>query len=107
MPGEGHVTPGAAPVPRCLASRRAAMTGDRLMGRMPDIPFESLAGLLPDLPRWVEVRSLLLSGRGSILGVSDQNPPAFVALEMQTVRAAIFIHRLGTRAASRFARRTQ
>lgn len=29
-----------------------------------------LAALLPDLPRWVETRSILLAGRGEVLGLS-------------------------------------
>jgi GNAT superfamily N-acetyltransferase len=48
---------------------------------MSDLSPESLARLLPDLPRWVEVRSILLSGRGFALGVSSGPPPAFVVLE--------------------------
>lgn len=48
---------------------------------LPDTTSQSLAGLLPDLPRWVEVRSLLLSGRGSALGVSTTGSPSFVTLE--------------------------
>jgi hypothetical protein len=30
----------------------------------------TLAGLLPDVPRWVETRSILLAGRGDVLGLS-------------------------------------
>jgi GNAT superfamily N-acetyltransferase len=48
---------------------------------MAEIPPESLAHLLPDLPRWVEVRSLLLSGRGLTVGTTAGPPPAFVAFE--------------------------
>ncbi|MGH7579478.1 MAG: GNAT family N-acetyltransferase [Gemmatimonadales bacterium] len=40
-----------------------------------------LAALLPDLPRWVEVRGMLLSGHGFSVGVTIGPPPAFVALE--------------------------
>jgi RimJ/RimL family protein N-acetyltransferase len=39
----------------------------------------AVAALLPDLPRWVEVRSLLLSGRGTVLSLTASDPPAFVA----------------------------
>jgi hypothetical protein len=48
---------------------------------MSEISSESLARLLPDLPRWVEVRSMLLSGHGFAVGVTAGPPPAFVALE--------------------------
>jgi len=39
---------------------------------------ESVAMLLPDLPRWVEVRSALLSGHGSALGLHPDGSPDFV-----------------------------
>jgi hypothetical protein len=42
---------------------------------------QALARLLPDLPRWVEVRSMLLSGQGFALGVAVGPTPVFVALE--------------------------
>jgi GNAT superfamily N-acetyltransferase len=48
---------------------------------MSDLSAEALAQLLPDLPRWVEVRSMLLSGQGFAVGVTTGPPPAFVALE--------------------------
>jgi hypothetical protein len=47
---------------------------------MPDLS-ETLARLLPDLPRWVEVRSMLLKGQGFAIGVTVGPPPAFVAME--------------------------
>ncbi|MBA3317245.1 MAG: GNAT family N-acetyltransferase [Gemmatimonadales bacterium] len=48
---------------------------------MSEIAPQFLAGLLPDLPRWVEVRSMLLAGRATTLGVSTTGSPSFVALE--------------------------
>lgn len=59
---------------------------------MSEIPPQSLAGLLPDLPRWVEVRSMLLSGRASTLGVSPTGPPSFVALEPDGSLAVVVGH---------------
>jgi hypothetical protein len=37
---------------------------------MPQLSSEALARLLPDLPRWVEVRSMLLRGHGFAVGVA-------------------------------------
>jgi GNAT superfamily N-acetyltransferase len=48
---------------------------------MTDLSSEALARLLPDLPRWVEVRSMLLARQGFALGLTAGPPPAFVALE--------------------------
>jgi len=39
-----------------------------------------VAGLLPDIPRWVEVRSMLLHGRAQLIGPVGSSPPAFVVL---------------------------
>jgi len=44
---------------------------------------ERLAKSLPDIPRWLEVRSLLLSGRCEVLGLEEEGPkPSFVAREL-------------------------
>jgi hypothetical protein len=43
-----------------------------------EISPESLATLLPDLPRWLEARSMLLSGRGLVLGLRPGHPTTFV-----------------------------
>jgi hypothetical protein len=47
--------------------------------------------LVPDLPRWVEVRSMLLSG-GAILGDVSTHPPAFVVLQATTGQMAVVGH---------------
>jgi hypothetical protein len=47
--------------------------------------------LVPDLPRWVEVRSMLLSG-GSILGTGSSDPPAFVVLQAAIGQMAVVGH---------------
>lgn len=39
-----------------------------------------VAGLLPDLPQWVEIRGMLLAGQASIVGPVMPSPPAFVVL---------------------------
>jgi GNAT superfamily N-acetyltransferase len=45
---------------------------------------ERLAGYLPDVPRWLEVRSMLLSGRCEVLGLEEREPqPSFVARELE------------------------
>ena len=38
----------------------------------------SLAARLPDIPRWVEARALLLSHSGEIFGLEDETEPSFV-----------------------------
>jgi hypothetical protein len=48
-----------------------------------------LIALLPDEPRWVEVRSMLLSGRGHVFHVASTSPPSFVVLEPGTRTGAI------------------
>jgi GNAT superfamily N-acetyltransferase len=45
--------------------------------------------LLPDEPRWVEVRSMLLSGRGHVFHVASLSPPSFVVLEPGTRTGAV------------------
>ena len=43
-----------------------------------------LAGSLPDVPRWLEIRSMLLSGRCEVLGPEEGAPtPGFVARELE------------------------
>jgi hypothetical protein len=37
-----------------------------------------LARALPDVPRWVETRSVLLSGWGEIFGLEEEGEPRFV-----------------------------
>ena len=45
---------------------------------------EGLAGFLPDAPRWLEIRSMLLSGRCEVLGLEEGGPgPSFVARELK------------------------
>ncbi len=41
----------------------------------------ALAAELPDLPRWVEVRSMLLSGDGRVIGAVATSPLSFVVLD--------------------------
>ena len=42
---------------------------------------KALAAELPDLPRWVEVRSMLLSGDGRVIGAVATSPLSFVVLD--------------------------
>jgi len=42
---------------------------------------QSIAQVLPDLPRWVEVRDLLLAGKSEIFGIQAQAEPALVLRE--------------------------
>jgi RimJ/RimL family protein N-acetyltransferase len=58
-------------------------------GLTSEISPASVAELLPDLPRWVEVRSLFLSGRGSVLGLSAGGPPAFVARDADSGQVTV------------------
>lgn len=37
-----------------------------------------IAALLPDQPRWVEVRALLLNGRGEVLSFRERAPLSFL-----------------------------
>jgi hypothetical protein len=47
------------------------------------------AALLPDLARWVEVRSMLLHGHARLSGDVVSSPPAFVALHRDHDQAAV------------------
>jgi GNAT superfamily N-acetyltransferase len=60
-----------------------------VIGPTSEISFASVAALLPDLPRWVEVRSLSLSGRGSLLGLSASDPPTFVARDADSGQVTV------------------
>jgi hypothetical protein len=42
---------------------------------------KALAAELPDLPRWVEVRSMLLSGAGRVVGAVTTSPLSFVVVD--------------------------
>jgi GNAT superfamily N-acetyltransferase len=53
------------------------------------LPPEAVARLLPDEPRWVEVRGMLLSGMGRPVGAVATSPVAFVALHAGTDQAAV------------------
>ena len=45
---------------------------------------DRLAHALPDIPRWLYVRSMLLSGRCEVFGLAEGGPePQFVALELE------------------------
>lgn len=45
---------------------------------------ERLAGSLPDVPRWLEVRSMLISGHCEVLGLEErETQPNFVARELE------------------------
>ncbi len=48
-----------------------------------------LAGLLPDVPQWIEVRSMLLQGRARLIGSVQTSPPTFVALHEDGDQAAV------------------
>jgi hypothetical protein len=39
-----------------------------------------VTALVPDMPRWVEVRGMLVSGRGQLLDIASTTPPAFVVV---------------------------
>jgi hypothetical protein len=63
----------------------------------------SLAGvarLLPDEPRFVEVRSMLLHGRARLVGPVTATPPAFVVVHADGDQAAVIGHPLGRTIAS-------
>jgi hypothetical protein len=49
----------------------------------------TLAALIPELPRWVELRSLLLAGRGEVLGLSH-DPLAFAVADPAFGSAIVF-----------------
>lgn len=42
---------------------------------------KALAAELPDVPRWVEVRSMLLSGEGRVIGSVSTSPLSFVVVD--------------------------
>jgi hypothetical protein len=48
-----------------------------------------VVNLLPDVPRWIEVRGALLSGRGAPVGPVTVDPPSFVVLRPDTGIAVI------------------
>jgi GNAT acetyltransferase len=48
-----------------------------------------LAGLLPDIPQWVEVRSMLLHGRARLIGPVEAPPPTFVVLHSDGDQAVV------------------
>ena len=48
-----------------------------------------VAGLLPDIPQWVEVRSMLLHGQAKLVGPVSSSPPAFVALHEDGDQAVV------------------
>jgi GNAT superfamily N-acetyltransferase len=50
---------------------------------------EAIARLLPDEPRWVEVRGMLLSGMGKVVGGVATSPLAFVALHADQDQAVV------------------
>lgn len=60
------------------------MTEDRELVAPAESHVERLAGSLPDVPRWLEIRSMLLSGRCEVLGLEEGAPtPSFVARELE------------------------
>ena len=44
---------------------------------------KDVAGLLPDIPQWVEVRSMLLHGQARLIGPVVSSPPTFVVLHTE------------------------
>jgi len=52
---------------------------------------QDLAALLPDVPRWVELRSILLAGRGDLLGLSTD--PLACAVADPAFGSAIIVGR--------------
>jgi hypothetical protein len=59
-----------------------------LTARSPDA-LAAMAGLLPDLPNWVEVRSMLLHGKATLIGPVSSSPPTFVALHRDGDQAVV------------------
>jgi GNAT superfamily N-acetyltransferase len=53
------------------------------------LPPAAVARLLPDEPRWVEVRGMLLSGMGRPVGAVAASPVAFVALHADGDQAVV------------------
>jgi RimJ/RimL family protein N-acetyltransferase len=56
------------------------------------LPPEAVARLLPDEPRWVEVRGMLLSGMGRPVGAVATSPLALVALHAAEDQAVVIGH---------------
>jgi hypothetical protein len=56
------------------------------------ILLRKLASPLPDIPRWVETRSMLLSGRCELFGFDETGAPSFAlgSLELELISAAGF-----------------
>jgi GNAT superfamily N-acetyltransferase len=52
---------------------------------------KELAAALPDIPRWLKVRSMLLTGTGEVFGVMD-DPPSFAAFSPH-LRIAVVVGR--------------
>ena len=50
---------------------------------------KALAAELPDLPRWVEVRSMLLSGDGRVIGAVITSPLSFVVADSSGTAAVV------------------
>ena len=48
-----------------------------------------MIALLPDEPRWVEVRSMLMSGRAEVLELTSTHPPVAVVLDATSKQGAI------------------
>ena len=53
------------------------------------LPPEAVASLLPDEPRWVEVRGMLLTGMGRPVGTVATSPVTFVALHAGDDQVAV------------------
>ncbi len=54
----------------------------------------NFAGLLPDIPRWVETRGMLLSGRGVVLGAVDETSHDFVVRGLRSRLISVVGHSL-------------
>jgi hypothetical protein len=52
-------------------------------------PTHALAQRLPDLPRWVEVRDLLMSGDGELLGLTEEPELSLVVRDRMTASAFV------------------
>jgi hypothetical protein len=52
-------------------------------------PLPEVAALLPDVPRWVEVRSMLLHGHARLVGSLTTSPPTFIAVYADGDQAAV------------------
>ncbi len=47
------------------------------------VTLNRLARALPDIPRWVETRSMLLSGRCEIFGLEGKTEPCFIVRDSE------------------------